>query len=282
MSEDRMSTTSTEPRDGDQKIPHDRVLRRIRELLAAAERSAANSARTDTTPEDAAAFAAEAEAYSDKAARLLFEYQIDAATLALSGAATPANTEVVCKTIRIAAPYAREKCELARHIAALSSVHTLALYATTRNGNWSYVKGLSLRLWGTAADIEQFEMLFTSLLLQANRLMAHDRPANPREDLGTYRASWLLGFTRRIHVRLHQIRQAGLDQATGSGSGAELVLVDRAARAKQTAEATYGDDVKDDIVKSGGSGEHDGRRGANRADLGQHRVDEPAGRELAG
>lgn len=84
-------------------------------------------------------------------------------------------------------------------------------------------------LMGTPLDVEQSELLFTSLLIQATRAMADagHRRAGSFDRSATFRRSFLTAYATRIGERLEEA-----DRSTTSTYGAELVpLLQREADA---------------------------------------------------
>ncbi len=84
-------------------------------------------------------------------------------------------------------------------------------------------------LVGTPTDVDQTELLFTSLLIQATRAMtdAGDRGAGSSDRSATFRRSFLLAYATRIGERLREA-----DRSTTASYGTELVpLLQREADA---------------------------------------------------
>ncbi len=164
----------------------DRMLERVRALLAKAE-------ATD--------FPAEAEAYSAKAQELIARHSI-------SEALTSANrTEVVpfARRIGVDHPYESEKASLLDAVARANHCHTV----------WSPELGFST-VFGFDADIDGVELLYTSLLVQANRAMARDEPVKGKARIKAFRRSFLVAYAVRIGQRLssatrHEIAQQTAD-----------------------------------------------------------------------
>ncbi|MCM4080505.1 DUF2786 domain-containing protein [Paractinoplanes hotanensis] len=150
----------------------DRVLERVRALLAKAE-------STD--------FPAEAEAYSAKAQELIARHSIAEALTSVNRA------EVVpfARRIGVDHPYESEKASLLDAVARANHCHTV----------WSPELGFST-LFGFDADIDGVELLYTSLLVQANRAMARDEPAKGKARIKAFRRSFLVAYGARIGERL--------------------------------------------------------------------------------
>jgi hypothetical protein len=149
-----------------------RVLERVRALLAKAE-------STD--------FPAEAEAYSAKAQELIARHSIEEALTSKDRA------EVVpfARRIGVDHPYESEKANLLDAVARANHCHTV----------WSPELGFST-VFGFDADIDGVELLYTSLLVQANRAMARDEPVKGKARIKAFRRSFLVAYAVRIGERL--------------------------------------------------------------------------------
>jgi uncharacterized protein DUF2786 len=161
-----------------------RVLDRVRALLAKAE-------STD--------FPAEAEAFSAKAQELISRHRIDEA---LTNRDRP---EVVpfARRIGVDHPYENEKASLFDAVARANSCHTV----------WSPELGFST-VFGFDADIDAVELLYTSLLVQANRAMARDEPAKGKARIKAFRRSFLVAYAVRIGERLETVARAEIARHT--------------------------------------------------------------------
>jgi Protein of unknown function (DUF2786) len=126
-----------------------KVLRRIRALLAKAE-------ATDHP--------AEAESFTAKAQDLMTRHAIDEALLAAGDAAIT----VVAKRVHLQSPYATTKTSLLNVVAKANRCKVI------------YFDRLAIAtVVGVPLDIDQVEMLFTSLLIQATRAMTEAGAALP-------------------------------------------------------------------------------------------------------
>jgi uncharacterized protein DUF2786 len=161
-----------------------RVLDRVRALLAKAE-------STD--------FPAEAEAYSAKAQELIARHSIEEALTARD------RTEVTpyAKRIGVDHPYESEKAGLLDAVARVNHCRTV----------WSPEFGFST-VFGFDADIDAVEMLYTSLLVQANRAMVRDEPAKGKARIKAFRRSFLVAYSVRIGERLSQATRHEIEQHT--------------------------------------------------------------------
>ena len=135
--------------DGTASAADDRMLGRIRALLAKAESTE---------------FAEEAEALSARAQELMAKYSIDHALLA---AQAGEREEPSGRRIPVDGPYEEPKATLLNVIALANRCRAV----------WSKDVGL-MTVVGFPADLDAVELLFTSLLVQANTAML--RPAGRR------------------------------------------------------------------------------------------------------
>src|SRR5215469_16560462 len=151
----------------------DRLLDRVRKLLAQAEDDA-------VTP-------AEAEAFTAKAAELMARYGIDRALLA---AARPDTDRPDSRVIDVPNPWSQVKAHL---LGGLATAIRCACVLLPRSGG-----GTRVHVFGYASDLERAEILYTSLLVQmAHGLAATVVPASARS-VRAYRRSWLLGYTSAV------------------------------------------------------------------------------------
>ena len=246
---------------------HDKLLDRVRKLLAKAEAEG-------VTPE-------EAEALNDKAAELIAKYGIDRARLA---AEKPETDQIILKTIRIASAFSLDKTEMLWAICdpfRIECVRT-KMRGTRDDGRVGTL--FEMEMVGWKSDIERAELLFTSLLLQSAHELARVRI--PRgEDVAAYRRSWLAGFNLVVWTRLTEAeaaatKQADTEQPAGTaGKSMELVLVDRSLAVKQAAQRQFGDVRQAKARTLNGSGLADGADAGRRANL---HTNSSVGRRTAG
>ena len=187
------------PRRGDSNP----MLDRIRNLLAKAE---------STT------FEAEAMAFTAKAHELMTRHAIDAAIV--SGA-TPDSDQPISVRLPIDPPYFKQKSSLLHAVAVAGRCRAISLPDVSMS-----------TLVGFADDVAAAELLFTSLLVQAQRALTESAslaPGGSRARSRSYRASFLAGFTHRIAGRLREINEAVYAQAeVQQGSAFLPVLRSRA------------------------------------------------------
>ncbi|GGN28685.1 hypothetical protein FHR83_007897 [Actinoplanes campanulatus] len=165
------------PHHGDQ-----RILDRVRALLAKAE-------ATD--------FPAEAESYSAKAQELITRYRIEVV------AAPAVDVTPFARRIGVDHPYESEKAGLLDAVAQANTCRTV----------WSPELGFST-IFGFDADIDAVELLYTSLLVQANRAMVRDEKNVRKARLKAFKRSFLVAYGVRIGERLRQVTER---EMTGHG-----------------------------------------------------------------
>lgn len=182
-----------------------RVLNRIRTLLAKAE---------------ATEFAAEAETFTAKAQDLMTRHAIDEALL---GATGDRPVDVTGVRLHIHNPYAGEKVALINQVARANRCRAV----------WNDSLAL-VTVLGTPVDVDQVEMLFTSLSIQATRAMAEagTRRAGSFDRSASFRRSFLMAYAVRIGERLSET-----NAAAAASYGAELVPV--LARQTEAVQAEF-------------------------------------------
>jgi hypothetical protein len=153
-----------------------RMLSKIRALLVKAESTE---------------FAEEAEALSARAQELMAKYSIDHALLA---AEAGRKDEPSSRRLPVDNPYEGPKAQLLQEVAQANRCRSV----------WYKSLGMSAVI-GFPADLEAVELLFTSLLVQANTAMLrvgakHDRYGRSRTR--AFRQSFLMSYAERIGERL--------------------------------------------------------------------------------
>ncbi|MFI5428696.1 DUF2786 domain-containing protein [Aeromicrobium sp. UC242_57] len=176
-------TPRTQPGPSGARDDHDKVLTRIRALLAKAESTE---------------FAAEAEAFTAKAQDLMTRHSIDEALLAAE-----AGHSFDIGTIRVLIdhPYAREKANLLHVVAQANRIRAI----------W-FDFASHASLVGVRSDLAQVEMLFTSLLVQATRAMTQAGEQSRGADRTSgFRKAFLTSYAVRINERLTEASQEAAD-----------------------------------------------------------------------
>ncbi|MGW6905738.1 DUF2786 domain-containing protein [Streptomyces sp. NPDC054940] len=167
--------------------PESRMLTRVRALLAKAE---------------ATGFPEEAEALTAKAQELMARHSIDEALLAGRDHA-PKNAPGACR-IGVEPPYEQAKAVLLDAVATAN--HCRAV--------WNEPFGFSTVI-GFEADLEAVELLYTSLLVQAQTAMAKAEAAQRaggRKRTKTFRQSFLAAYAHRIGTHLTAAAQTQVTQ----------------------------------------------------------------------
>ncbi|MFI7164790.1 DUF2786 domain-containing protein [Rhodococcus erythropolis] len=184
-----------------------KVLKRIRGLLAKAE---------------ATNFAEEAEIFTAKAQELMTRYAIDSALLHSRAGVT--DTSVNARRIHIENPYVKEKVHLLTEIGESNRVRTV----------WFSDIALATVV-GTPVDLQQVDMLFTSLLVQATRAMQFADSSNRGGSRTTsFRKGFLAGFASRIG---HRLRDAGTKATAEAADAASMDVADLLPILATTSEA---------------------------------------------
>jgi hypothetical protein len=177
----------------------ERVLGRIRALLAKAESTE---------------YGEEAEALSARAQELMTKYSIDQALLAVSAGR---DDQPAGRRIAVDNPYEGPKTSLLQAVALANRCRVV----------WLRDVGLAT-LVGFEADLDAVEVLFTSLLVQADTAMLR---AGSRQDARgasrtrAFRQSFLVAYAIRIGERLaetaeHTTQEAAAEQAALAGGDA--------------------------------------------------------------
>jgi hypothetical protein len=125
---------------------------------------------------------------------------------------------------------------------------------------------------GSNADVAAVELMFTSLLLQAQQAMlaeAAGERAGSRQRSAGYRASFLFAYANRIGERLAEINtDVAADVADRTGIDVLPVLVSRADEIDSEMQRLFGD-LTSHRVRAGwdAAGWSSGRRAADQANL---------------
>ena len=193
--------------------PHP-MLQRIRALLNKAESTE---------------FEAEATALTEKAQELMTRHAIDEAMVQDAGG-DPGDPG----TLRIAvdAPYADVKSLLLQTIAVASRCRAA----------FSPTVAISTVI-GFPTDLEAVELLYTSLLVQAQHALAEagrGAGAGSRARSQSYRSAFLLSFTHRIGERLEQANAHVFEQAAADSGRFLPVLRSQQQRVDEAVEARFG------------------------------------------
>ena len=228
----------------------DRLLDRVRKLLAKAEAEG-------VTP-------AEAQALTAKAAELMAKYGIDRALLA---ARRPETDEPASRLVDIYNPWARVQAHLLCGLAGAMRCQCILL--PSGDGDQR------VHIFGYASDIERADVLYTSVLVQMwHGLIATEVPARA-SSVRAWRRSWLLGFSAAVTARVQAAEERAERVATrvtdGPAAKAALVLADRSLVIRQNVAAAYPTTRTARLTYSG-SGYGAGYRKGQQADIGAGRM----------
>ncbi|WP_072802117.1 DUF2786 domain-containing protein [Rhodococcoides yunnanense] len=168
--------------------PNAKALGRIRGLLAKA---------------DATDFEEEAETLTAKAQELMTRYSIDSLLL------TEGNVDVVSRRLHIENPHAPPKAQLLHVVGTVNRVKVI----------WDQDYAVATVV-GTPVDLEQTELLFTSLLIQATRALSHSPKAKRRKGSSSaaFGKAFLYAYAVRIGDRLTAVDAHALEEATESSA----------------------------------------------------------------
>jgi Protein of unknown function (DUF2786) len=236
------------------------LLDRVRKLLAKAE--------------DEGCSPAEAEALTAKAAELMARYGIDRALL---GAMHPETDKPSDRVFSLDNPWGDVK----RHLLAGLALALRCQCVQTRSP-----EGVRLHIFGYTSDLERADILFTSLLVQMARALAHQAVPGYGGTARAWRRSWMLGYCTAVVTRVRAAEEAAAasasesvaeTEATTTGQSAALVLADRSLTVQGQVAAAYPRLRKTRVTYSGG-GYSDGYREGQRADIGGEKLQSrPAG-----
>ena len=190
---------AAQPRQSPSRAADERMLARIRALLAKAESTE---------------FPEEAEALSARAQELMARHSIDQA---LVDARSDRPHEPEGRRLPVDNPYEAQKAVL------LDVVST----ANRCRAVWHRKLGFST-VFGFAADLGAVELLFTSLLVQATAAMLHAgarRDAYGRSRTRSFRSSFLAAYAQRIGERLQGAADDATTQAAAETTGKDLLPV---------------------------------------------------------
>ncbi|WP_081608762.1 DUF2786 domain-containing protein [Rhodococcus ruber] len=197
------------PAAGEAATPDPRVLARIRGLLAKAE-------STD--------YPEEAETLTAKAQELMTRYAIGTALVTRAGADTTRG-----RRVHVDNPYAKEKVLLLTAIGNANRTRTV----------WFTKVGIAT-IVGAEVDLQQVEVLFASLSVQAARAV---RAAGPEGRTGgaatAFRRAFLTGYAYRIGERLRQADAGATAAAAADASMSVTQLAPLLARRSEAVDAEF-------------------------------------------
>lgn len=214
------------------------VLERIRKLLAKAESTE---------------FEEEASSLTAKAQELMTRHAIDEAMLSVDD--DPASGVRIVR-IPVDAPYADAKATLLGVVAAANRARSI------------HLKGIDLcSVLGSPGALAITELLFTSLLVQAQNSLSHASrsAAHSHARSASYRASFYAAFAARIQERLSVVN----DDVVGESGSVALVLSRQAEAVDDVVEELYGGTLESSRIRGAYdyAGFAHGRQAADRARL---------------
>lgn len=197
---DPIPGTAVPTRPGPRSTADERILARVRALLAKAESTS---------------FPAEAETFTAGAQALMARHSIDHALLAATGRA-PAD-EPTGRRIGIDAPYEAPKMSLLDAVASANRCRAV----------WAKPFGFATVV-GYPTDLDTVEILFTSLLVQASAAMTREGTRAYRgggSRTRAFRQSFLLSYAHRIRERLTEATRQETATAAAEPGNANLLPV---------------------------------------------------------
>lgn len=226
------------------------ILRRVQALLAKA---------------DSTEFEEEAETLRVKANELIANHGVSAAMLAAEGRQADELGKI---EIKISGAYSHNQATLLHYIAQIFNCSTVA--HPVKAGSRTIGKAT---LVGYQSDLDIVAGLFQIINTQAVHGCA--RTTVPYYEHGrAYRNSWWFGFNRVIFARLKAAHTAAVQEtpATSSGTSAELVLVDRAAKVEAYRKELFSRTRTTQRHSRSNTGYNVGKQAGARADIGQSRI----------
>jgi Protein of unknown function (DUF2786) len=234
---------------GQERTADERMLGKIRALLAKAESTE---------------FTEEAEALSARAQELMAKYSIDHALLA---AEAGRKDDPASRRLPVDNPYEGPKAQLLAEVAKANRCRAV----------WYKSLGMSAVI-GFPADLDAVELLFTSLLVQANTAMLRagaKRDRYGRSRTRAFRQSFLMSYAIRIGERLAGAADAAERQVAAEVPGRNLlpVLAARHQAVDDAVDEMFGDGVSYHRTGrvSDSEGWYSGRAAADTAALHGHR-----------
>jgi hypothetical protein len=232
---------------------NDPILNRVRALLAQAESTS---------------FDEEAEAFTAKAQELMTRHAID---LAMVSAGATRTARPITVRIPIDDPYIDAKSLLLQCVAE-----------STRCRSVFHPDYALASVIGFATDVAATEMLFTSLLVQAQSALqgaATAAPPGAHARSRSFRSAFLVAYAHRIGERLAEINAEVISAAEVETSRSILpVLASRSAAVDSSVDEMFGS-LRESAVTGGhdAAGWASGTRAADRARLSAGELSSTAG-----
>lgn len=225
----------------------DKVMDRVKALLKLAERAGSDH---------------EAELAREKAMALMLKHSIDEAMI--QERPDHKREELISRTVKVKG-YAKAKLYMMHRVAEGLGLKSLQ-YTNDRYG-WSEGTG---QVFGWESDVEAFDVLFASLMMQAETECARSIRENPYSEHGrSFKQSFLIAFAQRVGARLRQQRQQVIAETDISTPGTALAVVDRDRAVVSRWEQLHPDLGKGTGIRnSGAAGARAGRAAGDRANIG--------------
>ena len=230
------------------------------------DRAVLDKVRALLTKAESTTFEAEADAFTAKAHELMTRHAIDSAMLAAAGSRPHASDSPITVRVAVDDPYADAKSLLLQVIATASRCRAI-----------SHVDLAMSSVVGFPADVHATEVLYTSLLLQAQSALAEagrSAAAGSRTRSRSFRAAFLIGYVQRIGERLREVTERLVTEAEASSGRSFLPVL-------RSREAAIDDHVRDRytrLVSKPVRGGHDplgwatGQQAGDAADLARGRL----------
>jgi Protein of unknown function (DUF2786) len=230
-----------------EEAPPEKLLDRVRKLVALA--------CDDRAPEP------ERDAAMSLAQVLMTKHAIDEARL---GAVGETTERVVNRVFAMPAPYSKAKAYGFSLVAGAVGLKPVNLPARRNVPGFSEWR---LHVFGYESDVEFFDFLLASLMLQMTRdgAQAYDGTGQ------IFWTSFVTAFCNVVGRRLQDARKAAIAEQPDA-PGTDIVLADRTEFIMDARRDAYPILRKGRSVRTGGSGIEAGRDSGARADLGRNRI----------
>lgn len=231
-------------------------LEMIRKLLAKAESPACTEAERDSI--------------NEKVTELIAKYGVETAELYAKG---EIRENVIGKHFLVDGNYKMDKKVLMGVL-----VDALGIKGVVIQQGWKGEYGIPgkpiaylFHVFAFESDMQRLEILYNSLSLQMLLGAAAARPpAWSRENLRSYRKSWMTGFAHAIGQRLRRAQKRATEEAA---PGTDLVLFDRSKLVEAACDTEYPKVSKAVVKRTGrGSGAAAGYDAGMRASLSETQI----------
>lgn len=187
------------------------------------DRAVLDKVRALLTKAESTTFDAEAAAFTAKAHEMMTRHAIDSAMLAAAGAAGHDRSAPTTIRLAIDDPYADAKSLLLQVIAKANRCRAIFHLDVSMSS-----------VVGYPADVNATELLYTSLLLQAQSALAdaaRNAAAGARTRSRSFRSAFLIAYVHRIGQRLSEVTERLTAEAEASSGGSLLPVL----RSRETA-----------------------------------------------